>query len=136
MAKRSAHKNVEDNYKRKDHALGLKLSEHDLTNFETYQLNKSKKPPLSKYCGIRASEVLEIVHTDILGPMQPEAVDGNGLAIGFVDNFIRFQKLYFLMSRVEAIEKAELFFADIGQPRTLVCDGGRGFVSNVIIQFC
>ena len=40
--KRLGHKYVEDIYQLKDHVVGLKLSEHDLTNCETCQLNKSK----------------------------------------------------------------------------------------------
>ena len=71
------HNNVEDIYNLKDHAVGLKLSEHNLRNCETCQLNKSKKLPVPKDSGTRASEALEIVHTDILGPTQPEAVDGH-----------------------------------------------------------
>ena len=47
-SKRSGHNNVEDIYKLKDHVVGLKLSENDLTNCETCQLNKSKKLPVPK----------------------------------------------------------------------------------------
>ena len=46
--KRLGHNNVEDIYKLKDHAVGLKLSEHSLTNCEICQLNKSKKLPVQK----------------------------------------------------------------------------------------
>ena len=91
--KRLGHNKVEDIYKLKDHAVGLKLCEHNLTNCETCQLNKSKKLRVSKDSGTKASESLEIVHTDILGPIQPEAVDGHRYAIGFVDSFSRYQKL-------------------------------------------
>ena len=129
------HNNVEDIYKLKDHAVGLKLREH-LTNCETCQLNKSKKLPVPKASGKRASEALEIVHTDTLEPIQPEAVDGHRYAIGFVDSFSRYQKLYFLRSMDEAFEKVEQFFADIGQPGTLVCDGAGEYVSNDIKQLC
>ena len=93
--KRLGHNNVEDIYKLKDHAVGLKLSEHNLTNCETCQLNKSKKLPVPKNSGTRASEALEIVHTDVLGPIQPEAGYGHRYAIRFVDSFSRYQKLLF-----------------------------------------
>ena len=93
------HNKNEDIYKLKNHVVGLKLSEHDLTNCETCQLKKSKKLPVPKNSGTRASEVLETVLTDILGPMQTEAVEGHRYAIGFVDSFSRYQQLYFLRSR-------------------------------------
>ena len=127
---------VEDIYKLKGHSVGLKLREHNLTNCETYQLNKSKKLPLPKDSGTRASEALEIVHTDILGSIQPEAVDGHRYAIGFMDSFSRYQNLYFLRTRDEAFEKVEQFLADIGQSGTLVCDGAGEYVSNNIKQLC
>ena len=41
-----------------------------------------------------------------------------------------------MRSRDEAFEKFEQFFADIGQPGTLVCDGAGEFVSNDIKQLC
>ena len=116
--------------------MGLKVNEHDLANCEICQLKKSEKLPVPRDSGTRASEVLETVHTDILGPIQPEAVDGHRYAIGFVDSFSRYQKLYFLRTRDEAFEKVEQFFADIGQPGTLFCDGAGEYVSNDIKQLC
>ena len=137
--KRSGHNNVEHIYKQKHHVIGLKLSEHDLTNYETCQLNKSKKLSLPNDSGKTASEALKIVNTNILGPIKPEAVNGHRYAIGFVDNFSRYQKLDFLKSQFEAIRKIPCmrkiqnsFFADIGQPGTLVRDGAGEYVSNDI----
>ena len=73
--KRLGHNNVDDIYKLKDHAVALKVNEHDLANCEVCQLNISKKLPVPRDSGTKASEVLEITHTDILGPIQPEAID-------------------------------------------------------------
>ena len=89
-----------------------------------------------KNSGKRASGVLECVHSGILGPISTEAVDGHRYAIGFVDSFSRYQKLYFLRSRDEAIEKVEQFFADKGQTRTSVCVGAEVYVSTDIKQLC
>ena len=77
--KRLGHNNVEDIYKLKDYAVELKLSEHNLTNCETCQVNKSKKLPVPKDSGTRASEALEIVHTDILGPIQTKRSMATGM---------------------------------------------------------
>ena len=46
-----------------------------------------------------------------------------------MDSFSRYQKLYFLRARDEALQKVEQFLADIGQPGTLVCDGAEEYVS-------
>ena len=90
--KRLGHINVEDIYNLKDQAVGLKLSEHNSTHCETCQLNKSRKFPVPKDSGTRASEALEIVHTDIFGPIQEEAVDSHRYAVGFVYIFSGYQK--------------------------------------------
>ena len=99
-------------------------------------MNKSRKLRFPKDSGTRAKDVLEIVHTDILGPIDPGAVDGHGYAIGVVDSFSRYQKVYFLKTRDDAIEKVRQFFADIGMPVTLVCDGAGKFNSNQVNQLC
>ena len=91
--KRLGHINIEDIYNLKDHAVGLKLSEHNLKHCETCQLNKSRKLPVPKDTGTRASEVFEIFHTEIFEPIQQEAVDGHRYAVGFVDIFSGYQKL-------------------------------------------
>ena len=134
--KRLGHNNIEDLLKLKDHAIELKKKEHDIGNCETCQLNKSRKLPVPKDSETRAEDVLEIVHTDILGPIKPEVIDGHRYAIGFVDSFSRYQKVYFLKTRDDAIEKVRQFFADIGKPGTLVCDGADEFNSNEIKQLC
>ena len=41
-----------------------------------------------------------------------------------------------MRSRDEAFEKVEQFFADIGQPGTLVFDGAGEYVSNDIKKLC
>ena len=63
--------------------------------------------------------------------INPEAVDGHRYAIGLVDSFSSYQKVYFL-KRDDALEKFVL--ADIGNPGTLVCDGAGEFNSNEIKQ--
>ena len=88
-------------------------------------MNRSKKLPVQKDCGKRAEDVLEIVHTDVLGPINPEIVYGNRYAMDFVDSFGRYQKGYFLMTKDDAIEKMWQFFAERGKPGTLVCDGAE-----------
>ena len=122
--------------------MGIKLIENDLTNCETFQLNKSKKLPVPKDSETRASEVLAIVYTDILGPIHLEAVDRHRYAIDFVDSFNRYQRLFFSRTSDEAFllcptylcprgySSFYQFFADIGQPSTLVCDGACEYVSN------
>ena len=79
--------------------------------------------------------MLDIVHTDIVGPITPEAVDGHKYAIGFVDSFSRYYRVYFMKSREEPLEKFQQFCADVGQPLTLVSDGAKEYISNDLKKF-
>ena len=88
------HDNVEDIYTLIDHAVRITQSEHDLTNCETCHLSKSKKLPVPKDSGTRASEAREVVHNNKLEPIHPEAIDGLRSAIGLVDSLSRYQNFF------------------------------------------
>ena len=84
----------------------------------------------------RAKEILYIVHTEVLGKISPEAVDGHCYAIGFVDSFSRFSKVYFMKTRDEVLDKFKQFCADVGKPVTLFSDGGGENISNEFKRYC
>ena len=92
---------------------------------EICELNKAKKQPIAKDCTKGAQATLDIVNTDILGPINLEAVDGHKYAVGFVDSFSRFCRVYFMKSRDETLEKIKQFCAEVDQPLTLVSDGAK-----------
>ena len=74
--KRLAHNNFTDISKLVEHVEGMRISDSSVDVCEICELNKAKKQPIAKDCTTRAQAVLDIVHTDILGPITPEAVDG------------------------------------------------------------
>ena len=57
----------------------------------------------------RATEVLEIAHTDVVGPIANKSPEKFKNACGFVDSFSRFIKVYFMRRRVEVLEKNSAF---------------------------
>ena len=84
----------------------------------------------------RAKEILNILHTDVLGKISPEAVDGHCYAIGFVDTFNRFSNIYFIKTRDEVLDNFKQFCADVGKPGTLVSDGGGEYISEEFKRYC
>ena len=70
------------------------------------------------------------MHTDLLGKISPEAVDGHCYAIGFFDSFSRFSKVYFMKTRDEVLDKFKQFCDDVGKPGNLDSDGGVEYISN------
>ena len=131
--KRLGHNNFTDLSKLVEHVEGMRISDSSVDVCEICELNKAMKQPIAKDCTTRAQAVLDIVHTDILGPITPEAVDSHKYAIGFVDSFSRFCSVYFMKSRDETVEKFQQFCAVVGQPLTLVSDGAK--LSNDIKKF-
>ena len=104
---------------------GVKMSDSKIKCCEVCELNKSRKQPVPKDCMTKAKETLDIVHTDVLGKISPEFVDGHCYAIGFVDSFSRSSKVYFMKTIDEVLDKFKQLCADVGKPGRLVSDGGE-----------
>ena len=91
---RMGYNNYKDLSHLEQHVEGMKISDFKIENCETCELNKAKKNPVPKDSYTRATRTLDFVHTDILGPIDPLAEDGHRYAIGFVDSFSRYLKIY------------------------------------------
>ena len=96
---RICHNNYKDSSHLEQHVEGMKISDFKINNFKTCELNKAKKKPVPKDCYTRATRTLDIVPTDILGPIDPIEEDGHRYAIGFLDSF---SKKKFMKTRNEA----------------------------------
>ena len=132
--KRLGHNKFTDLSKLVEHFEGMHISNSSVDVCEICELNKAKKQPTPKNC-TRAQAVLDIVHTDIIGPITPEAEDGHKYAIGFVDSFSRYVRVYFMKSRDETLEKFQQFCADVGQPLTSVSDDAKEYIANDFKKF-
>ena len=74
--------------------------------------------------------------TDVLGKTSPETVDDHCYAIGFVDSFSRFSKVYLMKTRDDVLGKFKQFCADVGKSGTLVSDGGGEYISKEFKRYC
>ena len=62
--------------------------------------------------GSRATEPLELVHTDLMGPIEvPSAVGKNRYILVLVDDYTRYAWVYFLRRKSEAPKRVRQFFA-------------------------
>ena len=55
--------------------------------------------------GYRAKEQLELVHSDLCGPMTIQARCGFEYFINFIDDFSRYGYIYLMLCKSEAFEK-------------------------------
>ena len=82
----------------------------------------------------RASDLLEIVHTDVCGPMSVEACDGYRYFITFTDDLRRYGYIYLMKHKSETFQKFKEFQSEVENHRNkiikfLLSDYGDEYLS-------
>lgn len=99
---------------------------------------RGKFPKKSKW---RATEKLELIHTDLCGPITPTSNSGKRYLMVLVDDFSRKTWIYFLTEKSEAFETFKEFKNLVEKEaktaiRGLRTDRGGEFTSEKFNQFC
>lgn len=89
---------------------------------------------------IKTSAVLEIVHSDICGPMRKESLGGYRYFALFIDDFSRKIFVYFLKNKNNVFDEFKLFKSRVEREtgkkiKTLRTDNGCEFLSSVFSRF-
>ncbi|KAF1332521.1 reverse transcriptase, partial [Globisporangium splendens] len=89
----------------------------------------------------RAKNMLDVVHSDVCGPMQTATFSDKRYFVMFIDDKSRFCVVFLLRSKSEVLDKFVQFvkFADIQTGRrvkVLRSDNGGEYVSNKFAAFC
>lgn len=94
---------------------------------------------------IRTSRVLELIHTDVFGPVSEEAWDGSKYFVAFTDDFSSASIVYCMELKSEVFEKFKEFVAhhckkvknlDCSSIAKLKADNGGEYVSNDLKNYC
>ncbi|KAH9734849.1 Integrase catalytic domain-containing protein [Citrus sinensis] len=93
----------------------------------------TKRPFLAK--GVRATVPLELVHTDVCGPINVQARGGYEYFITFTDDYSRYGYVYLMRHKSEALEKFKEYRAEIEKQldkniKKLRSDRGGEFLSG------
>ena len=99
---------------------------------------RGKFPKKSKW---RATEKLELIHSDLCGPITPTSHSGKRYLLVFVDDFSRKTCIYFLTEKAEAFETFKVFKSAVEKEskamiRGLRTDRGGEFTSNQFNTYC
>lgn len=78
---------------------------------ESCILGKQTRTPFPKYKNMRTSRVLELIHSDVCGPMPTTAYDGSKYYVAFTDDYSRASMVYFMERKSEVLEKFKEFQA-------------------------
>lgn len=76
---------------------------------------------------------LELVHTDLAGPMRTVSIDGYRYVQSFTDDYSGAILVYFLKSKSDAVQATEKFLADIspyGEVKCIRSDNGTEFTNR------
>ncbi|KAK1648726.1 hypothetical protein QYE76_066531 [Lolium multiflorum] len=103
---------------KKLHADGLleSLDFQSLDRCEACLMGKMTKTPFS---GImeRATDLLEIIHTDVCGPMSVASRGGYRYVLTFTDDLSRYGYIYFMKHKSETFEKFKEFQSEVENQR-------------------
>ena len=100
---------------KKLHEDGL-LSSFDFESYETCEaclLGKMTKTPCTGFPE-RASDLLELIHTDVCGPMSSTARGGFQYFITFTNDLSRYGYVYLMRHKSETFEKLKEFQNKVG----------------------
>lgn len=136
---RMAHLNFTDLQKIEYSTEGVKLNKKGIQICTTCIEGKMSRLPF-KNIGTRASEVLQLIHTDICGPMENTSIGGAKYYITFIDDYSRKVYVYFMKNKSEAFEKFKQFKNLVENEtekriKILRSDNGREYINREFALF-
>ena len=117
-----------------------KLKKPNNTMCNQCQLGKMTKSTF-KSKAYTSNEVLELVHTDLCGPIEIQSYRGDRYIMLFVDDYSRMMIVMFLKQKLEAFQMFKWYLAQVKKEigKSLKClksDRGGEFTSKEFEEFC
>eukprot|EP00731_Ephydatia_muelleri_P018948 Em0011g988a len=93
-----------------DQVKGLRIPCNTRMSFcEKCVEGKMARKPFQSVGEIRTTRKLQLVHSDVCGPMPTESIGGSRYFVTFVDDYSRFCRVYFMKRKSEAFDKFKEF---------------------------
>ncbi|UYV75437.1 hypothetical protein LAZ67_13000274, partial [Cordylochernes scorpioides] len=101
---------------------------------------KLTETPFPKKKEYRATETLQLVHSDVCGPLPTNSISGKRYFITFTDDYSRYTKIYLLKGKDEVYEKIKDYVisahTEFGKNiQTIRKDNGREYVNRQVEDF-
>lgn len=102
---------------------------------------KQSRKPFNGSGGARSSRVLELVHSDVCGPVTPVTWDEQRFLVTFIDDYTHFTVVYLLKNKSNVIDMFERYKSmaetHTGQKIAKIrCDNGGEYISNKFRAIC
>ena len=91
---------------------------------ETCALGKISKKPVPKMSDNKATQKLEGVYSDVIGPVSPSSIGDNRYAISFIDEFSGYAAVKFMKYKTQALQTFKYYVAQYGRPKIVRTDNG------------
>lgn len=113
----------------------------DQCKCEVCLAGKQTRQPFEETVERRSSRPLELIHSDVCGPFNPNTWNGKRFYVSFMDDYTHFTAVYLLASKDEVQEKFEQYCAQVTsffgtKIARLRCDNGGEYTSNSFRRFC
>ena len=90
------------------------LENLDFTDFEIYMdCIKGKQTKHTKKDATRSNEFLEIIHTDICGPLNIPCLSGEKYFITFIYDFSRYGYVYLIHEKSQTVDILEVYITEV-----------------------
>ena len=104
-------------------------------------LGKQFRKSFPKESNSRAQKPLELIHTDVCGPIKPTSLGKSNYFLLFIDDFSRKTWVYFLKQKSEVFEVFKKFKAAVEKEsgreiKAMRSDRGGEFTSKEFLEFC
>ncbi|KAK4269964.1 hypothetical protein QN277_023055 [Acacia crassicarpa] len=103
-------------------------------------LGKQCRKSFPKEASSRTNKPLELIHTDVCGPLKPSSLGKNNYFLLFIDDFSRKTWVYFLKQKSEVFEVFKKFKASVEKEsgckiKAMRSDRGGEFTSKEFLEF-
>jgi len=108
---------------------------------EICQQGKQSKLPFQTSQAWRANQKLQLIHTDVCGPMKTKSLNGNNYFLLFIDDYTRMCWVYFIKLKSEVFDVFKQFKALVENQcnlkvKALRSDNGGEYTSRQFAEFC
>lgn len=91
------------------------------------QLGHLNENDLLMMVNLRSSRPLELIHSDVCGPIRPVAWNGNRYFVSFIDDYTHFEAIYVVKQKSDVLDK----FKEYEAMATVHFNAGGEYMSSV-----
>ena len=104
-------------------------------------MGKLHRLPFPKKSHHKSSQLLELIHTDVCGPMSVESIGGSRYFVSFIDDFSRYTTVYMIKKKSEVLNRFKEFISLVEnftehRVKILRSDNGGEYESKEFAEYC